>query len=74
MTGDIAIAIGERENVLLIPVAAIDGDHVYMKQGQRLRLKEVKIKTGIIDGEFAELISGDVREGDRLVIQEKRTL
>jgi len=45
-----------------------------MKQGERIRHKVIKIKTGIIDGDVAELISGDVHEGDRLIIPQKRTL
>ncbi len=73
MTGDIAIAISERKDVLLIPVAAIDVDKVYVKQ-ERIRHKVVQITTGIVDGEFAELASGDIHEGDRLVIPQKGTL
>lgn len=70
MTVDVAIGISERKDVLLAPLAAIEDNKVFVKRGAK-RLTPVKIKTGIIDGTVAELISDEVREGDVLAIRKK---
>ncbi|OGX05556.1 MAG: hypothetical protein A2Z88_09115 [Omnitrophica WOR_2 bacterium GWA2_47_8] len=69
MTADVAIGIQERKDVLLVPVAAIEEGKVYVQRGAGKEL--VSIKTGIIDGAMAEVISGDLKPGDRLVIRKK---
>jgi len=70
MTADVAISIREKPDSLLIPVAALGADGVWVKRGGDAPRK-VEIKTGIIDGAMAELVSGDLREGDRLVVAGK---
>lgn len=69
MTADVAIGINERANVLLVPVAALVNGHVYIKRNGSK--EKVAIQTGIIDGVMAEVVAGDIREGDRLFIPEK---
>ncbi len=61
MSADVAIIIGERAGVLLAPVAAITLSKVTLKDG-----KEVEVKTGILDNEMIEIISGDIREGQEV--------
>lgn len=68
MTADVAIMIQQKNDVLLIPVAAINKSTVSLYQ-EHAPPRSVEIKTGIIDGAFAELISGDLKEGDRLIIR-----
>ena len=70
MTADVAIAIQEKPGVLLLPVAAIDGDAVWVKRGNGSLFK-VSVKTGVVDGAMAELRDGELREGDRLVLAGK---
>lgn len=70
MTADVAIGITEHKNVLLIPINALNEGKVYVKRGTG-PAKAVAVKTGIVDAEMAEVVSGDLREGDRLVIQGK---
>jgi membrane fusion protein, macrolide-specific efflux system len=70
MTADVAIVIGEHENALLAPIPALDGEAVWVKRGQGLPTK-TPIKIGIVDEKMAEIVSGDVREGDRLLIRRK---
>jgi multidrug efflux pump subunit AcrA (membrane-fusion protein) len=70
MTADVAILIGEKSDVLLVPAAAIDAGRVYVHRGVG-GPKAVEIRTGIVDGEMAELASGDLNEGDRLAIRRK---
>jgi macrolide-specific efflux system membrane fusion protein len=70
MTADVAIGIAEHKDVLVVPVAAILSDTVQVKRGGEKPFS-VKIKTGLIDGAMAELLSGDIRPGDRLLIRKK---
>lgn len=72
MTGDVAIEIREHQNVLLIPIAAIESGKVFVDKG-RGTSRKVEIQTGIVDATMAELTSGNVAEGDRLVIRKKIT-
>lgn len=72
MTADVAIGIAERHNVLLVLVVAIDAGKVYVKRGAG-RPRAVEVKIGVADGTMAEVIAGDVREGDRLVIPHTRS-
>lgn len=68
MTADVGIGIAERKDVLLIPSAALSGTKVRVKRGLG-KPKEVDVTVGIVDGSMAEIASGDVDEGDRLVLQ-----
>jgi multidrug efflux pump subunit AcrA (membrane-fusion protein) len=69
MTADVAIGIAEQRDALIVPVAAIDAGKVYVKRG--LGTTTVAVKTGIVDGAMAEIVAGDVREGEQLVIRKK---
>lgn len=69
MTADVAIGIDEHKDVLLVPVAAIESAHVYVKS--KLKTKKIPIKVGIIDGFMAEIVEGDLKEGDRLLIRDE---
>lgn len=70
MTADVAIGISKQKNVLLIPVTALESGHVFIqdKLGQK---KKIPVKIGIIDNLKAEILSGNIKEGDRLIIREK---
>jgi membrane fusion protein, macrolide-specific efflux system len=69
MTADVAIAITQHDNVVLVPVAALEhGKYVWVKQNHRIP-RRIEVKTGIIDKAMAEIISGDVEIGDRLLIR-----
>lgn len=70
MTADVAIGIDEHPDVLLVPVAAIEEGKVTVKRGRGM-LKAVAVKTGIVDGAMAEIVSGDLKEGDRLSLRKK---
>ena len=58
-----------KENVLAVPVAAVlraaDGDEVRVVTDEG-KLTRVKVVIGLIDGEWAEIISG--LTGDELVV------
>jgi macrolide-specific efflux system membrane fusion protein len=68
MNADVAIVIRTLENVLLIPVAALIDNKVWVKHGNAVP-KIVSLQTGIIDKDVAEVLGGDLAEGDRLLIK-----
>lgn len=69
MTADVAIGISEHRDALIVPVAAIDAGKVYVRRG--LGTTTIAVKTGIVDGARAEIVEGDLREGERVVIRKK---
>lgn len=70
MTGDVAIEVARKQNVLMVPVAAIQSGKVTIKTGHAT--KKVALGLGAIDGRWAEVISGDVRAGDEVMIPAKK--
>jgi membrane fusion protein, macrolide-specific efflux system len=71
MTADIAIVIKEKDNVVLIPVAAIGKDGVLVQHDGKGIPKKVQVKIGLVDGAVAEVLEGDIKEGDRIVTRRK---
>ncbi len=74
MTADVAISIETREKVMLVPVASLErGGIVWRKRGRGIPSK-VPIKIGIVDKAMAEVVSGELSEGDRLLIRKNSSL
>ncbi|MBI3316751.1 MAG: efflux RND transporter periplasmic adaptor subunit [Candidatus Omnitrophica bacterium] len=71
MTADVAISIRERKDTLLIPVAALGEGTVIVKRENKKPFSTA-VKIGLVDGTFAEVIAGDVKPGDRLVLPAKK--
>jgi len=71
MTADVAIGISEKNDALLIPVAALMNGAVHVK-GRSGKNSAVPVTLGIVDGTVAEVLSGDIKAGDQLIIQDKR--
>ncbi len=68
-----AIELQEKNDVLLVPVAALEnGDTVWRKRGHEIPTK-ILIKTGIIDKDLAEVTEGDLAAGDRLLLRKDLT-
>jgi multidrug efflux pump subunit AcrA (membrane-fusion protein) len=73
MTADVAIEIRRQENALLVPVAAlIGGNTLWVKHGGGIP-KKVEVKVGIVDKAQAEIVSGNVEPGDRVIIKPRET-
>jgi len=86
MTAFVNIVVDERKNVLKLPLAALryePAERAEEPKGPRpkgktvYRLKDgapagVPVRTGIADGKFAELVDGDLKEGDALVTEDLR--
>jgi macrolide-specific efflux system membrane fusion protein len=69
MTADVAIEVGRRENVTLIPDSAVsNGSVTVIRDGKK---QKVPVKLGIIDGTQAELIEGDVKPGDEVLVRKE---
>lgn len=67
MTADVAILVGKKAQVLLIPIRSIFGGQVSrLRNGNKQR---VPIKLGVIDGEWAEILSDNILESDELIIR-----
>jgi multidrug resistance efflux pump len=73
MTADVAIQIRKQDKALLVPVAAlINGNTLWVKHGSGIP-KKVEVKVGIIDKAQAEIVSGNVQAGDRVIIKPRET-
>jgi multidrug efflux pump subunit AcrA (membrane-fusion protein) len=52
-------------------VESVTGEVVWIVQEGRLR--PVAIKSGIFDGRYVEVISGELKEGDLVAVEEARS-
>lgn len=68
MTADISIIVSEDKNSLLVPVAGISNGHVLVRRANGKKEK-VPIKIGGVDGEWAQVLEGDVSEEDEVIIR-----
>lgn len=67
MTADVAIEIGRKENVLSVPLRAISSGRVTRRRDGKKQ--KVDIQVGVVDGEWAEVTSGDISEQDEVLVR-----
>ena len=78
MTANVSIIVAEKRGVRKIPDAALrfrptgvslshNGVGVWILKDRKL--KHVKVATGISDGNYTELISGDLKEGTEVIVE-----
>jgi len=71
MTADVAIEIGRKDNALLIPLSGVnDGRARIIRDGSR---ETVKLKIGGIDGNWAEVLEGDIKVSDQIIIKREKS-
>jgi HlyD family secretion protein len=71
-SADVEIVLSGRSNVLRVPTAAlIEGGKVMVLNADSGRLEERKVKAGIANWEFTEIVEG-LTEGDRIVTSLER--
>ena len=71
-SADVEIVLGGHQNVLRVPTAAlIEGSRVMVLNADSGKLEERKVKTGIANWEFTEIVDG-LAEGERIVISLER--
>jgi multidrug efflux pump subunit AcrA (membrane-fusion protein) len=69
MTADVVIEVGARDNALLAPLAAIqEGRILVEREGKRVR---IPIEVGIVDGQKAEIVQGELLPTDQVIITKK---
>jgi HlyD family secretion protein len=72
MTANLNIVVGRRQNVLLVPVLAVqegeDGDVVLVQDSPRGEAVATRVEVGLSDGEYVEVLRG-LNEGDQVVIE-----
>lgn len=69
MTADVAILVGKKSDVLLIPLRAIySGQVVRLRAGKR---EKIPVRLGVIDGEWGEVISDNISVDDELLFRKK---
>ncbi|XDD42015.1 efflux RND transporter periplasmic adaptor subunit [Leptospira sp. WS60.C2] len=67
MTTDVAIEVSSKDNVILVPLVAVErGKLTRYRDGKR---EKIEIRIGAINAEFGELIHGDLREGDQVLVK-----
>lgn len=71
MTADVAIIVGNKKQVQLIPLAAIENGMVTVKR-EGERRKKVEVKIGTVDGQYAELVDAPLKYDDQLLIRKEK--
>lgn len=67
MTADVAIEAGRKENALSIPLRAISSGKVTLVRDGK-KIKET-IQVGVVDGQWAEIKSGNILPGDEILVR-----
>lgn len=65
MTADVAIVVGEKKNILLIPIRSILAGKVTRLRNNKKEV--VPVRLGVIDGEWGEVTSENIHIDDELV-------
>lgn len=69
MTADVAIEVGKKQDVLTVPISAVNnGKLLVERNGKKER---IDVKVGIVDGEKAEILDDVVGPNDLIVIRKK---
>lgn len=69
MTADVAIEVGRKDKALLVPLSAISSGHIRVRrQGKQV---VVPLQLGVIDGNWAEVLEGDIKPGDVAIVQKR---
>jgi multidrug efflux pump subunit AcrA (membrane-fusion protein) len=69
MTADVAIRVAQKENVLQVPLVAVNQGKV--KAIRNGITKSLPVKIGAVDGTWAEVLEGDLKPEDTLVASGK---
>lgn len=67
MTADVAILVGEKTNVLLIPLRSVVAGQV--TRIRKEKKERIPVKLGIVSGEWGEVVSEGLLDSDELVIR-----
>lgn len=85
MTANVSVITNKSENVIAVPVAAfrftpkeITGGKKFEKQGVWVMAKNkkpqrIEVTTGASDGDYTAITEGNIKEGDRVIIDSSNT-
>ncbi|MCB1315875.1 MAG: efflux RND transporter periplasmic adaptor subunit [Leptospiraceae bacterium] len=66
MTADVIIEVSRKDDALLIPLAGVhSGQVTIVRNGRR---QKVPVEIGSVDGEWAEVLTGEIESGDPIVL------
>jgi len=69
MTADVAIEVDHKDKALLVPLSAISDGRIHVdRDGKRMT---IQLKIGSIDGNWAEVVEGDVSLNDRILVTKR---
>ena len=72
MTAEVSMKVNEKKNVLLIPNTALnyqDGKtFVTVQNGTERQIVEIQL--GLVSGDISEVVSGNLKEGEKLVVKD----
>jgi multidrug efflux pump subunit AcrA (membrane-fusion protein) len=70
MSSDVAIEINRKDNVTLAPVASISGGKITVLRNGTQQV--IPVQLGNVDGEWAEILKGDLEPGDQAILTTKK--
>ncbi|MDH5183445.1 MAG: efflux RND transporter periplasmic adaptor subunit [Gammaproteobacteria bacterium] len=70
MTADVAIEVGRKDKALLVPLSAISSGQVRILRDKKRKV--IALKIGVIDGNWAEVVDGDIEEDDLIIVQKSK--
>jgi membrane fusion protein, macrolide-specific efflux system len=69
MTADAAIEVGRKENVLSVPLLAVANGKITLRRQGKIRKESIAL--GIVDGEWGEVVSGNILPDDQVMVRKK---
>jgi len=67
MSADVSIIVGQHKDALLVPISGLsNGQIIVRRDGKKLK---IPVKIGGVDGEWAEVIEGDIKMTDEILIK-----
>ena len=69
MSPDVSIIVAEYPQALLIPAAAVNNNQVIRERNKKI--EHIKVKTGTEQGAWVQLLEGDLKESDFIILPRK---
>ncbi|GAB4018709.1 MAG: hypothetical protein Fur0010_20040 [Bdellovibrio sp.] len=69
MTCDVAIIVNEKDNATLVPVKSVQSGMLTIKRDGRI--KKIKVEVGAMDPKWAEIIGGELQNGDLIQVRKR---
>ena len=67
MTADVSIEVAKKDKGILVPVASLHEKRVTrVREG---KASSIEVQTGLVNNELVEIVSGDLRKGDKVEVK-----